>query len=81
MFESANNSKGNLILTAFSFDDFLRPPYCVFENVRGFLQYNFRVRQDGKHSVKGGISMGDLKLVTAALADMGSVYPCLVQSQ
>ena len=71
MFQRANDSKSNLILTALSYVDFFRPPYCVFENVRGFLQYNLRARQDGMHSVKGGIPMGGLKLVAAALLDMG----------
>lgn len=71
MFQKANDYKSSLILTALSYVDFLKPPYCIFENVRGFLRYNLRARQDGKHSVKGGIPMGGLKFVTAALLDMG----------
>ncbi|KAF8559884.1 S-adenosyl-L-methionine-dependent methyltransferase [Imleria badia] len=76
MYQRANDMKSNLILTALSFVDFLRPSYCIFENVRGFLQYNLRTHQDGKYSVKGGIPMGGLKLVTAALLDMGYQFRC-----
>lgn len=71
MYQKANDVKSSLILTALSFVDFLRPSYCIFENVRGFLRYNLRTRQDGKHSVKGGIPAGGLKLVAAALLNMG----------
>lgn len=71
MYQKANDRKSNLILTALSFVDFLKPSYCIFENVRGFLQYNLRARQESKHSVKGGIPVGGLKLVVAALLDMG----------
>ncbi|KAG9313921.1 S-adenosyl-L-methionine-dependent methyltransferase [Chiua virens] len=75
MFQKANDRKSNLILTTLSFVDFLKPPYCIFENVRGFLQYNLRARQASKHAVKGGIPMGGLKFVVAALLDMGKVHP------
>lgn len=71
MYQKASDRKSNLILTALSFVDHLGPPYCIFENVRGFLRYNLRARQGGKHSVKGGIRMGGLKFVVAALLDMG----------
>lgn len=71
MYQKANDTKSSLILTALSFVDFLKPQYCIFENVRGFLRYNLRARQHGEHSVKGGIPMGGLKLVAAALLDMG----------
>lgn len=71
MFQRASDSKSTLMLTALSYVDFLKPKYCIFENVRGFLQYRLRGYQDGKHAVKGGIPMGGIKLVTAALLDMG----------
>lgn len=70
MFQRTEDKKSNLILTALSFVDFLKPSYCIFENVRGFLRYNLRAHQDGKHSVKGGMPVGGLKLVVAALLDM-----------
>ncbi|KAF8131609.1 S-adenosyl-L-methionine-dependent methyltransferase [Boletus edulis] len=76
MYQRANDRKSCLILTALSYVDFLEPPYCIFENVRGFLHYNLRARQDGKYSVKGGIPMGGLKLVAAALLDMGYQFRC-----
>lgn len=71
MYKKANDPTSSLILTALSYVDFLKPSYCIFENVRGFLRYSLRARQDGKYSVKGGIPMGGLKLVAAALLDMG----------
>lgn len=71
MYQKANDSKSNLILTALSYVDFLRPSYCIFENVRGFLHYRLRAHQHGEYSVRGGIPMGGLKLVAAALLDMG----------
>lgn len=75
MYRTAKDGKSSLILTALSYVDFLKPSYCIFENVRGFLHYKLRARQAGKYSVKGGISMGGLKLVAAALLDMGYVRP------
>ncbi|KAF9225292.1 S-adenosyl-L-methionine-dependent methyltransferase [Gyrodon lividus] len=76
MYPKANDTKNNLILNVLSWVDFLKPQYCIFENVRGFLQFNLRVRQDGKHGVKGGIPMGGLKFVARALLDMGYQLRC-----
>ncbi|KIL00792.1 hypothetical protein PAXRUDRAFT_29521 [Paxillus rubicundulus Ve08.2h10] len=76
MYPKANDTKSNLILNTLSWVDFLKPQYCIFENVRGFLQFNLRVRQDGKHGVKGGIPMGGLKFVARALLDMGYQLRC-----
>lgn len=70
MFQKADDRKSNLILNILSWVDFLKPKYCVFENVRGFLSYNLKARQDGPHRLKGGISMGGLKLLIRALTDM-----------
>ncbi|KAL4067275.1 S-adenosyl-L-methionine-dependent methyltransferase [Scleroderma yunnanense] len=70
MFKRANDKKSNLILNILSWVDFLKPRYCIFENVRGFLQYGLKARQDGLYRVKGGIAMGGLKLVLRALTDM-----------
>ncbi|KIM70040.1 hypothetical protein SCLCIDRAFT_12660 [Scleroderma citrinum Foug A] len=71
MFRKANDRKSNLILNILSWVDFLKPQYCIFENVRGFLQYSLKARQDGPNRVKGGIPMGGLKLVIRGLTDMG----------
>lgn len=74
MFRKANDRKSNLILNILSWVDFLKPQYCIFENVRGFLQYSLKARQDGPNRVKGGIPMGGLKLVIRGLTDMGHVF-------
>jgi DNA (cytosine-5)-methyltransferase 1 len=50
--------KSNLTLTLLSWVDFLEPPYCVFENVHGFLSYDLRPVQLDKHHTAGRISMG-----------------------
>jgi len=75
MFRKANDRKSNLILNILSWVDFLKPQYCIFENVRGFLQYSLRARQDGPNRVRGGIPMGGLKLVIRGLTDMEYVFP------
>lgn len=74
MFKKADDRKSNLILNVLSWVDFLKPRYCIFENVRGFLQYSLRARQDGPNRLKGGVSMGGLKLVVRALIDMEYVF-------
>ncbi|KAF9245635.1 S-adenosyl-L-methionine-dependent methyltransferase [Melanogaster broomeanus] len=76
MYPKSNDIKSNLILNILSWVDFLKPQYCIFENVRGFLQFHLRSRQDGKNSVKGGIPMGGLKFVSRALLDMGYQLRC-----
>jgi DNA (cytosine-5)-methyltransferase 1 len=70
MFRKAEDPKSNLMLTALSWVDFMRPKLCVLENVRGFLQFNLAATQLGKHKVEGGISMGGLKFVLRALVAM-----------
>jgi DNA (cytosine-5)-methyltransferase 1 len=67
MFQKANNVKSNLILNLLSWVDFLEPPYCVFENVRGFLSYNLCVVQLDEHCIAGRISMGGLKFLMHAM--------------
>ncbi|KAF4604708.1 hypothetical protein EYR40_003486 [Pleurotus pulmonarius] len=73
-FKKANDPTSNLILTALSYVDFLRPKYCYFENVRGFLQFNLDAKQDGKYKTSGGIAMGGLKFLTRALVEFGYQY-------
>lgn len=71
MFRNANDPKSNLILTTLSWIDYLRPDFCYFENVRGFLSYRLGAVQKGPHRVEGGIEMGGLKLLHRSLSDMG----------
>ena len=74
MFQKAHDRKSHLILTLLSWVDFLRPKYCFFENVRGFLQYNLHATQASRHTVVGGIDKGGLKFLVHALLSMGWVY-------
>ena len=71
MFKTVNDRKSHLILNLVSWVDYLRPKYCVFENVRGFREYNLNAAQAGKHRVVGGIVMGGLKFLVHALLTMG----------
>ena len=70
MFQKANDAKSNLILNLLSWVDFLRPQYCIFENVRGFLSYNLNAIQVDEHRTAGGISMGGLKFLVHAMLAM-----------
>ncbi|KAF7347516.1 Mitogen-activated protein kinase [Mycena venus] len=49
MFRKAEDRKSNLILTALSYVDFLRPDFFFLENVPGFLKYNLLAEQAGRH--------------------------------
>ncbi|EGO05372.1 hypothetical protein SERLA73DRAFT_68986 [Serpula lacrymans var. lacrymans S7.3] len=71
MYQKANDLKSNLILNVLSWIDFLQPRYCIFENVRGFLQYNLKAHQVDEHKVAGGIEMGGLKFVMRVMIAMG----------
>ncbi|KAI0756373.1 S-adenosyl-L-methionine-dependent methyltransferase [Daedaleopsis nitida] len=71
MFQKVHDRKSHLMLTLLAWVDFLRPKYCFFENVRGFLRYNLHASQAGKHKVKGGIDKGGLKFMVHALLSMG----------
>nr|ANR76343.1 DNA methyltransferase [Ganoderma lucidum] len=73
MFQRANDRKSHLMLNLLSWIDHLRPKYCVFENVRGFLSYNLNASQAGRHRVRGGIKMGGLKFLVHVLLTMGQV--------
>ncbi|KZT70140.1 S-adenosyl-L-methionine-dependent methyltransferase [Daedalea quercina L-15889] len=70
MFQHANDRKSLLILNLLSWVDFLKPKYCVFENVRGFLNYNLHAYQAGRYRVEGGIEMGGLKFLVQAMLAM-----------
>ncbi|KAF5345203.1 hypothetical protein D9758_009650 [Tetrapyrgos nigripes] len=71
MYKKANDSKNNLILTCLSEVDRLRPKYCFFENVPGFLSYRLNAVQADERRVEGGIEQGGLKFLHRALLDMG----------
>ncbi|KAG6831962.1 hypothetical protein H0H87_003297 [Tephrocybe sp. NHM501043] len=69
-FKRAGDTNSNMILTALSFVDHLRPKLFYFENVPGFKQFSFDATQATPHTVEGGIPMGGLKFVVRALIDM-----------
>ena len=71
MFQKANDRKSHLMLNLLSWVDHLRPKYCAFENVRGFLSYNLNASQAGRHRVRGGIKTGGVKFLVHALLTMG----------
>lgn len=70
MFQKANDSKSNLILVLLSYVDLFKPKYCLFENVRGFLQFNLNATQKDQYSVEGGIDMGGIKFLQYAMLTM-----------
>ncbi|KAF8079195.1 S-adenosyl-L-methionine-dependent methyltransferase [Lyophyllum atratum] len=70
MYKKAGDTKSNLILTALSFVDHLRPSLFYFENVPGFQKFTFDATQAGIHRVEGGMPMGGLKFVVRALVEM-----------
>lgn len=77
MFQKANDKKSSMILNLISSVDFFQPKYCVFENVRGFLNYNLNAVQLDEHRVAGGIEMGGLKFLVRSLLAMGSGPYCV----
>ncbi|KAG5642233.1 hypothetical protein DXG03_003378 [Asterophora parasitica] len=70
MYKKADDVKSNLILTALSYVDHLRPSLFYFENVPGFTRFTFNAVQSGTHKLEGGLEMGGLKFVVRALLDM-----------
>ncbi|KAH9932061.1 S-adenosyl-L-methionine-dependent methyltransferase [Epithele typhae] len=70
MFQKANDRKSHLILNLLSWVDFLKPKFCFFENVKGFLSYRLHAHQAGKHRLKGGIKLGGLKFLVYALVQL-----------
>ena len=70
MFQKADDKKSNLILNLLSWVDFLKPKFCFFENVRGFLQFSLNATQLSQYRVGGGIKMGGLKFLVYALLAM-----------
>jgi len=71
MWKRADDPKSNAILVTLAYMDFIRPKWAVFENVRGFLQFNLNARQAGPHRLEGGVALGGVKFLEFALIKMG----------
>lgn len=67
-FRKDSDAKNSLILTTLSWIDLLRPSYCYFENVPGFLGYKLKDKSDEE------VAMGGIKLAVRAMLDMGYAY-------
>ncbi len=72
-YQQAHDWKSHLMLTLLSWVDFLRPKYCFFENVKGFLQYNLHASQASKYIVEGGNDKGGLEFLLLSMALSGAV--------
>lgn len=71
MYQNAHDRKSHLILNLLSWVDFLKPKYCIFENVRGFMKYKLNAQQKDRYKIIGGIELGGLKFVVRAMLAMG----------
>lgn len=71
MFQKANDVKSHLMLNLLSWIEFLKPRFCFFENVRGFLQYGINGVQASRYKVQGGIAAGGLKFIVHGMVTMG----------
>ncbi|KAK7686545.1 hypothetical protein QCA50_010145 [Cerrena zonata] len=71
MYQNAHDKKSHLILNLLSWVDFLKPKYCFFENVRGFMKYKLNAQQKDRYKIIGGIELGGLKFVIRAMLAMG----------
>ncbi|KAI0069446.1 S-adenosyl-L-methionine-dependent methyltransferase [Panus rudis PR-1116 ss-1] len=78
MYQKANDRKTHLILNLLSWVDFMKPKYCFFENVRGFMYHKLNAVQANRYSLTGGIDMGGLKFRVRAMIAMG--YQVLLQA-
>ena len=59
------------MLSVLSWVDFLKPEYCIFENVHGFLSFNLGATQAGQHRVEGGIHQSGLKFLVRVMVGLG----------
>ena len=71
MYKKADDKKSHLILTVLSWVDHLKPKFCLFENVQGFLDYKLNSEQVGPYTVRGGIVRGGVKLLVRSLTALG----------
>ena len=58
------HKKADLILTALSWIDHLKPEFCLLENVQSFLDFKL-------NSVPCGIDRGGIKLLVRTLTALG----------
>lgn len=65
------SSKNSLITTFLSYVDHYRPKYFLLENVRGLLQHRLGSSQRTKHTLKGAIEQGSVKVILRALTSLG----------
>ena len=71
MFQRAEDIKSDILCNALSWIDHLRPKFCLFENVRGFLRFRLNARQFNRYTVEGGIEMGGIKFLVRVLTTLG----------
>jgi DNA (cytosine-5)-methyltransferase 1 len=79
MYRSAESSKTFLVLNLLSFVDTIKPKYCVFENVRGIVQWRLMAVRQDTYTATGGVPMGGLKLVLRCLTSLGFVFDIYLQ--
>lgn len=79
-FPKVRDLENELFLNTLSWVEFLRPRFCVFENVEGFVSFNLKAAQKDKHTVHGGIEKGGIKLLVRTLLTLGYVnmWPPLI---
>lgn len=80
MFQNVNDLRNELFLNTLSWVDHLRPKFCLFENVEGFVNFSLCATQDGPHRVRGGIEKGGIKFTVRALTAMGCVLSIFLLS-
>ncbi|KLO20160.1 S-adenosyl-L-methionine-dependent methyltransferase [Schizopora paradoxa] len=71
MYAKSRDRQNELFLNTISWVDLMKPKYCIFENVKGFIRYRLGATQDGPHRVAEGTPLGGLKLIMRALVSMG----------
>ena len=71
MHQDPCNQKSQLILNLLSWVDFLKPKYCYFEHIRGFMKYKLNSQQKDRYKIIGGIEVGGLKFLVRAMISMG----------
>jgi DNA (cytosine-5)-methyltransferase 1 len=73
-FTKEEDTKSMLVITLLSLVEAIRPLLCVFENVRGFVDWKLMgMKEDGKQRIAGGIEKGGLKLLLRCLIGLGYV--------
>ena len=70
-FKDRDDPLNEQYLNVVSWVDHLRPKYCVFENVQGFVEHRIGDVFINRHVVREGIKQGGIKFVVRALTAMG----------